>query len=144
MGRTKGEEIPVRWIDTTTGEDFTDRMNDPSVPPGEGILEVARALGRLMAARQIEAERQLLEAVTAGLQAQTEEAPLLRTPQPGDELILNGVRYRYDRSTGDGEHFTRMEAERWKDAPVSLKRGSAEARWVLQRLRPPIELTPEG
>lgn len=137
MGLRKKEEVSVRWIDAATGEDFTDRMNDPSVPPGEGILEVARALGRLIAAQQIEAERELMDAVRAGLHAQTEETPLLRTPQPGDELILNGVSYRYDGSTGDGDHFTRMEGEKWKEALASLRRGSAEARWVLQQLRPP-------
>lgn len=133
MRRTEREKITVRWIDAETGEDFTDRMNDPSVPPGEGILEVARALGRMMAARQIEAERQLLEVARAGLQAQSGETPLSRTPTPGDELILNGVSYRYDGSSGDGDHFTRLEGEQWKEALVSLRRESAEARWVLQQ-----------
>lgn len=55
--RTNSEDRSVRWVDTHTGEDFTDRMNDPATPPGEGILELARALGRLMAARRIAAER---------------------------------------------------------------------------------------
>lgn len=44
MSRKQRDEINVRWVDTTTGEDFTDLMNDPSIPPGEGILELARAL----------------------------------------------------------------------------------------------------
>lgn len=113
MARTKREKVTVRWIDAETGEDFTDRMNDPSIPPGEGILELARALGRLMAARQVEAERQLPEAVRGGLKAQTEEAPLLRTPQPGDELVLNGVIYRYDGSSGDRRHDHHRAALDW-------------------------------
>jgi hypothetical protein len=134
MGRPKQEKITVRWIDATTGEDITDRMNDPSVGPGEGILRVAGALGRLIAAQQIEAERQLLEVARAGLQAQPEETPLLRTPKRGDELILNGVTYRYDGSSGDGDHFTRMEGQKWKEVLVSLRQGSPEARWVFQQL----------
>ena len=75
----------------------------------------------------------------AALQAQAEEAPLSKTPQPGDELILNGVCYRYDGSTGDGDHFTRMDEKAWKQALVSLKRGSAEARWLPVRVQLPPE-----
>lgn len=128
------EKIRDRWIDAITGEDITDQMNDPSAPPGEGILKVARALGRLMAAQQIEAERQLLEVAQAELRAQPKESPSLRTPMRGDELILNGVSYRYDGSSGDGEHFTRLKGETWKEALVSLRQGSAEAGWILQEL----------
>ena len=134
MGRKEREKITVRWIDTETGEDITDLMNDPSVPPGEGILQLAGALGRMMADQQIEAERQLLEAVRAGFQAQPHETPNMRTPKPGDELTLNGVSYRYDGAYGDGDHFTRLKGELCSEALVSLRRGSAEACWVLQQL----------
>jgi hypothetical protein len=134
MRGSKREKITVRWIDAKTDEDFTDRMNDPSAPPGAGILEVARALGRLMAVRQLEAEGQLLKAVSAELQAQAGESPLLATPRPGDELTLNGVNYRYDGSTDDGEHFTRLKGQDWEEALVSLKRGSAAADWMLRQL----------
>ena len=134
MRETKQDKVTVRWIDAKTGEDFADRMNDPSLPPGEGILEVARAIGRLMAARQIEAKRGLLTAVAAELQAETEERSLSGTPQPGDELTLNGVTYSYDGSTDDGEHFTRLKGESCEEALVSLRRGSAAADWMLRQL----------
>jgi hypothetical protein len=130
-----GEKIiTVRWVGAETGEDITDRMAVPSIPPGEGILEVARALGRLMAAQQIKAERQLLEVARAGLESQSEEAPLGRAPEPGDEVTLSGATYRYDGFTASGDHFTRLEGDQQAEALVSLRRGSAEARWVLQQL----------
>lgn len=59
MHRTRSEDGSVSWIDANTGEDFTDRMNDPAALPGEGILGLARALGKLMAAQEIEAEQQI-------------------------------------------------------------------------------------
>jgi len=34
----------VRWIDAVTGEDFTDRMNDPDLPPA-GPSIIVRAQG---------------------------------------------------------------------------------------------------
>ena len=134
MGRMKQDEITVRWTDAKTGEDFTDRMNDPSATPGEGILELARALGRLMAAQNIEAGRQLLEGVRAELPAVAEDTPLLRIPQPGDELMLNGVRYRYDGSTADADHFTRMAEEKLNESLISVRRGSPEADWLFKQL----------
>ena len=137
MGPTKPDKITVRWIDTKTGEDFTDRMNDPSVPPGEGVLEVARALGRFMAALEMEAERQLFSDVTAALQMETAEKALLRSPRAGDALVLNGVSYKYDGSTETGEHFTRLKGENWQEALISLRRGSAVADWLLRQLAPP-------
>ena len=59
MHRTRDEDSSVMWIDAETGEDFTDRMNDPASQPGEGILRLAEALGRVLAAQQIEVERQI-------------------------------------------------------------------------------------
>lgn len=134
MPRTGPHKIPVKWTDAATGEDITDRMNDPSIPPGEGVLAVARALGRLMATQQIEAGRRLMEVARAGLEAQQSEAPQSRTPQPGEVLTLNRVSYRYDGATGDWDHFTRLEGETCSEALVSLRRETAEARWVLQQL----------
>lgn len=128
-----GTERGVRWIDAQTGEDFTDRMNDSAVPPGEGILEIARALARRMAAQQIKAERQLLEIARTGLDCQSDETSLRRAPEPGDEVTLEGVTYRYDGSTDDADHFTRLKGVQQEEALVSLRQGSPEARWVLQQ-----------
>lgn len=128
------EKIAATWIAADTGEDITYLMSDPSIPPGDGILKLARALGRLMAAQQMRAERQLLEIARAGLERQSEETPPQRAPQPGDEVTLNGVTYRYDGSTNDGNHFTRLEDHQQEEALVSLRRDSVEARWVLQQL----------
>lgn len=136
MSQKQRDEINVRWVDTTTGEDFTDLMNDPSIPPGEGILELARALARFAAARDIEAQRQLLQAVQIELQVTPEEPSPLRTPEVGEELLLAGVRYKYDGSTADGEHFTRLKGANCEEALVSLRRGSAAASWMLRRLTP--------
>lgn len=127
----------VRWIDSETEEDFTDRMNDPSAPPGDGILRVVRALARQLAAQQFEAERQLLKAVSAELEVQTAESSILATPQVGDEVTLNGVSYKYDGSTEDGEHFTRLKGQDGGEALVSLRRGSAAADWMLTHLTRP-------
>jgi hypothetical protein len=134
MGGSRREKITVRWIDAKTGEASTGRMNDPSAPPGKGILEVARAIGRLMAAQQIEAEAQLLKAVSAELQTQAGESLLLATPRLSDQLTLNGVNYSYDGSTDDGEHLTRLKGQDWDEALVSLRRGSAAADWILRQL----------
>lgn len=126
--------ITVRWIDADTGKDFTDRMNDPLLPPGDGVLELARALGRAIAARQSQAEHQLLKDVAVELQIGAENHVVSRTAQPGDELVLNGVRYRYDGPSLDGEHFTRLRGENWEEALVSLRRGSDAADWMLRHL----------
>jgi hypothetical protein len=134
MARTTRERIPVRWIDAKTGEDITDRMLNPADPPGEGMLALAQALGRLMAAQQVEAEHQLLGDARARIAAQPDELTRSRTPQVGDELILNKVSYRYDGSTDDADHFTRLDGERQPEALVSLRRRSPEAHWVLQQL----------
>lgn len=131
------EKVTVRWVDSKTGEDFTDRMNDPSQPPGEGILKLAAALGRLIAAQQIEAERQLLKALGAKLMAQTDEGRVPGTPRSDDEVTVDGVTYRYDGATDDGEHFTRLQGEAGPEALVSLRRGSAAADWMLRRLENP-------
>ncbi len=137
MAEKTPDKVTVRWIDSRTGEDFTDRMNDPSHPPGEGILKLAAALGRLMAARQIEAERQLLRALGPKLQVQTDRGPVPERPRPDDEMTVDGVTYRYDGATDDGEHFTRMKGEGGPEALVSLRRGSAPADWMLRRLESP-------
>lgn len=108
-------------------------MADLSIPPGEGILKVARALGRLMAAQQIKAERQLLEIARAGVGSQGDETPPIRAPEPGDKVTLNRVTYRYG-STEYADHFTRLEGDQHEEALVSLRRDSAEARWVIERL----------
>lgn len=136
MSRKQRDETSVRWVDATTGEDFTDLMYDPSVPPGEGILKVARALARLAAARDVDAQRQLLKAVQAELQENAGEHPLQRAPQIGEELLLGGMTYRYDGQTADGEHFTRLKGKNCEEALVSLRRGSTAADWVLKHLKP--------
>lgn len=125
---------PVRWIDASTGDDVTDRMADSLIPPGDGILEVARAVGRLMAAQQITAERQLLEIARTGLKSQNHGTPLQRAPRAGDKVTLSGATYRYDGSTDDAHHFTRLEGDQQVEALVSLRRDSPEARWVLEQL----------
>lgn len=134
MRKTK-PDISVRWLDSKTGEDFTDRMNDPSIPPGEGILELAPSLARLAAAEDYEAGRQLLQDVAAELKSRTEDVPLLGTPRPGDELTLNGLRYRYDGSTDEGVHFTRLKSPTIGEALVSLRRGTPAADWMLRQLQ---------
>lgn len=128
------KETALRWIDAESGEDITDRMNDPLSPPGEGILGVARALGRLMAAQQIEAQRELRLSAGQGLLAGSDETWLLGTPQVGDEVTVSGRRFRYDGSTDDGDHFTRTAGNNCEQALVSLRRGSDEARWMFQQL----------
>lgn len=140
MRRAK-PEIPVRWIDSKTGEDITERMNDPSIRPGEGILNLARALARLAAAEDFEAGQQLLRDVAAEMERQADDgSPVgwspVGAPQTGDQLTVNGMTYRYDGATGDGEHFTRLKGDACREALVSLRRGSPPANWMLRRLAP--------
>jgi len=136
MSRKQQEEGGVRWIDATTGEDFTDQMNDPSIPPGEGILDFARSLARFAVARDSKAQAQLLQALQTELQATSEERSVPRLPEVGEEVLVAGVRYKYDGSTPDGERFTRLKGATHGEAQVSLGRGSAAAAWMLRHLSP--------
>lgn len=133
MRRAK-PEIPVRWIDSKTGEDITERMGDPSIPPGEGILALARALARLAAAEDFAAGQQLLRYVAVELKGQEGDGPPAAAPKPGAQLTLNGKTYRYDGSSGDGDHFTRLKSETCREALVSLRHGSPPAIWMLRQL----------
>lgn len=133
MRRAK-PEIPVRWIDSKTGEDITARMGDPSIPPGEGILALARALARLAAGDDFAAGQQLLRDVAVELKRQEGDGALAAAPQPGDQLTLNGISYRYDGSSGDADHFTRLKGETFGEALVSLRHGSPPAIWMLRQL----------
>jgi hypothetical protein len=128
----KADKITVRWLDAETGEDFTDRMNDGTTPPGEGVLAVARALAKLMAAEQFQAERELLRVAWFGLQTPS-EMPDGEPPQAGDIVTLDGVSYRYDCATETGEHFTRLAGRGRREALLSLSRGSAEVGWVFRQ-----------
>lgn len=137
MPQDQRGDTNVRWIDATTGEDFTDRMYDLRSPPGEGILKLARALARLAAAHDAEAHRRVLVDVQAELQyEESGEHPLPQEPRVGDGVLLCGASYRYEGPSANGEHFTRLKSDTCSEALVSLARGSAAATWMLKHLSP--------
>ncbi len=109
---------------------------DRGTPEG-GILAIAEALGRLMARRSIAARQELLEAIRSQALDRPPIAPARRSPRPGDQCELQGRRYRYDGTTSDTDQYTRLEAEAWKEALLSLDRRSGAALWMRTQLRPP-------